>query len=333
METRFPCIFGKFLDQIRGVYSVARERDPVREWREHYARSCLNLDFKPLTDAPFHAAVVPILPVFQELRIVRTALSPGAVFRDDELVRDGDDNFGFLISQSRELDAVHQGHEVQLGLGDATMMQASATGSLGSHESFGFIEVMIPPVEWDVRGARPHNALMRRLSRVSDGMKLLRAYIRSLETMKLASFDGDEDTGELVSRHIIDLVVLAATVRKPIGESNASAVVAARRLAVLSQIRARFREPDLAIASVAGGLGISPRYLQRLLETSGRSFISHLNELRLQEAFRLLTTSKHRIIDIALAVGFSDISHFNRLFRSRFGDTPSSVRDGRAELR
>jgi AraC-like DNA-binding protein len=33
-----------------------------------------------------------------------------------------------------------------------------------------------------------------------------------------------------------------------------------------------------------------------------------------------------RICDIALQAGFSDISHFNRLFRARFGDTPSGVR-------
>jgi len=33
-----------------------------------------------------------------------------------------------------------------------------------------------------------------------------------------------------------------------------------------------------------------------------------------------------RISDVALQVGFSDISHFNRLFRSRFGDTPRGVR-------
>jgi transcriptional regulator GlxA family with amidase domain len=32
---------------------------------------------------------------------------------------------------------------------------------------------------------------------------------------------------------------------------------------------------------------------------------------------------------VALAAGFSDISQFNRLFRARFGDTPSAVRGQR----
>jgi AraC-like DNA-binding protein len=36
---------------------------------------------------------------------------------------------------------------------------------------------------------------------------------------------------------------------------------------------------------------------------------------------------RHRsIIDIAYASGFGDVSHFNRTFRSRHGDTPSGVR-------
>ena len=57
--------------------------------------------------------------------------------------------------------------------------------------------------------------------------------------------------------------------------------------------------------------------------------MTHVIELRLKQAFMLLTAqrgSKVRISDIALQSGFSDVSYFNRLFRSRFGDTPSGVR-------
>ena len=59
------------------------------------------------------------------------------------------------------------------------------------------------------------------------------------------------------------------------------------------------------------------------------SFTEQVNELRLQRAYTLLTEArenKSRISDVALQAGFSDISHFNRLFRSRFGDTPKGVR-------
>jgi AraC-like DNA-binding protein len=67
------------------------------------------------------------------------------------------------------------------------------------------------------------------------------------------------------------------------------------------------------------------------MASSGTSFTGRLNELRLQRAFELLTesqTSTQRISDIALEVSFSDVSHFNRLFRARFGDSPRGVRSG-----
>ena len=87
--------------------------------------------------------------------------------------------------------------------------------------------------------------------------------------------------------------------------------------------------PELSLAKVAQSLSISARYLQRLLESSGTSFTAHVTELRLKHAFTLLTAENLidvHICDIALQAGFSDISHFNRLFRSRFGETPKGVR-------
>jgi len=108
-----------------------------------------------------------------------------------------------------------------------------------------------------------------------------------------------------------------------------SAVAAARLNAALDYIAKSYDEPGLTIAAVASSQGISSRYLQRLIETSGVSFAARVNELRLQKTFTLLAETRdsaRRISDIALQAGFSDVSHFNRLFRSRFGDTPSGVR-------
>jgi AraC-like DNA-binding protein len=134
---------------------------------------------------------------------------------------------------------------------------------------------------------------------------------------------------DAVVAHIHDLVALAIGECAPLGESSASAVVAARHSAVLDYIAAHFQEPGLNVEIVARCQGISPRYLQRLMASSGSSFTGHVNELRLQWALKLLTearASAQLISDIALEVGFSDVSHFNRLFRARFGDSPRGVR-------
>jgi AraC-like DNA-binding protein len=294
--------------------------DPIREWREQYARSCLRVDFEPLPGSTFHASVKPILP---ELRIVKAALSPGFLFRDEDLLRDGDDSIGFVVAQSRELTATHLGREIRLAPGDATMMLMSATGGVGWRESSVLFDMLIPPAEWEARGARPEDGLMQRLWGKSEVVRLLRGYIRSLGSI---GFSGSGDEHTTVRNHIVDLAVLAATVCRPIGESSVSTIVAARVATALEHISSHFSDPELSLTKVAYSLRVSPRYVQRLLETSGTSFTAHVTELRLKRAFKLLQEGDLRISDVALQAGFSDISHFNRLFRSRFSATPSDVR-------
>jgi transcriptional regulator GlxA family with amidase domain len=58
----------------------------------------------------------------------------------------------------------------------------------------------------------------------------------------------------------------------------------------------------------------------------GKSPIDYLHYYRLLQAENLLRETNMKIIDIALAVGFHDLSHFNRLFHKQTGSAPSHFR-------
>jgi len=76
-------------------------------------------------------------------------------------------------------------------------------------------------------------------------------------------------------------------------------------------------------------LSVSGRAVQMLFEAEGTTFSSFVREQRLHRAFRQLRDPGFdtlSISQIAYAAGFVDLSHFNRCFRRRFGDTPSGVR-------
>jgi AraC-like DNA-binding protein len=106
-------------------------------------------------------------------------------------------------------------------------------------------------------------------------------------------------------------------------------IKAARVKAILNAITLNATRSDLSAAQIGRDLDISERYVRLLLEGTGKTFAEHLIEERLQIARKLLRAphlSKHLISDIALLAGFSDISHFNRSFRRRFGDSPSGFR-------
>jgi AraC-like DNA-binding protein len=299
-------------------------RDAVKEWREQYARRGTQLGFEPCSDVPFHSSVRPI---FDVPRIVEARFSPGLLFRDANMIRDGDDRVSLVLTEKSRLTVWHRQHELCLEPGDATLFQADAPGRCGAILGFTTLEMSMPQAEWTTRGVRPGDYLARRIRRESEGLQLLLGYIRALQsTGGSLSLEGRE----LVRRHVVDLAVLATTRPEGIGESDASAVVAARRAAVLDVITSRFQDPELSVADVANTLRISPRYVQRLLETLETSFTAYVTELRLQLALKLLTEHEHpprRIADIALEAGFSDVSNFNRSFRSRFGDTPRARRD------
>ena len=293
--------------------------DPLREWQERYSRSGTQLGFRPETDAPFHSSVQSLcdLP-----RIVRSTLSPGLLFRDKTMIKDRDDNVSLVVSLGRSLTINHRKREACLARNEAILFQADAPGSAGTRHRFAVLEVSTAQREWESRNARPGDALAKVINRNSQALTLLLGYMRAVaKSVPFAT-----EVRQLVSRHIIDLVVLAAT-EPSLGESQMDCVAAARRAAVLDYIRSHFCDPNLSGPSLAEKLGVSQRHLQRILKTTGKTFTEHVNELRLDRAFSLLVTmdANKRVSDIAFDVGYSDLTNFNRHFRSLFGDTPTGV--------
>jgi AraC-like DNA-binding protein len=93
----------------------------------------------------------------------------------------------------------------------------------------------------------------------------------------------------------------------------------------------RFADPQFSPVALAAKLGVSVRYVQDLLYETGMTFSDRVLELRLLKAHRMLAASaaQLKIVEIAYACGFGDISYFNRSFRRRFGVAPSGVRGQR----
>ena len=282
----------------------------------------LNLDFEPIPGALIYASTEPVC---DGMRIARSSFSPGFIKRDNE-IRDGDDSVGFLISRSRHIE-VRKWRSFKLRRGDAALMRVSDPGRLGSRESFKYVAMLVPFAELQARVADVGAMVAERVPRNSEALLLLHAYIRTLEKGGLATHPQAHD---IIRRHIIDLIGLSVGSHRALGESDMSAVTAGRLNAALEYIAVNFHEPGLSLESVARSQGISSRYLQRLLEKSGTSFIAQVSERRLLNAFVLLSDTSlaaWRISQIALHAGFSDISHFNRTFKRRYGASPSEIRD------
>jgi AraC family transcriptional regulator len=83
----------------------------------------------------------------------------------------------------------------------------------------------------------------------------------------------------------------------------------------------------LSLDEIAGAAGVHPAHLARVFrQIHGCSLGDYLRRLRAESACRLLTTSDAPLVEIALAAGFSDQSHFSKVFRSQTGMSPKQFR-------
>jgi len=84
---------------------------------------------------------------------------------------------------------------------------------------------------------------------------------------------------------------------------------------------------QLRLPEVAQHFGMSPQYFCSFFKSHlGRSFVQHVNFLRIERASRLLRETDQPIMDIGFTVGFENFSYFIKRFRTVFGCTPSAYR-------
>lgn len=85
-------------------------------------------------------------------------------------------------------------------------------------------------------------------------------------------------------------------------------------------VRRRFDDPDLDATSIANELGVSTRFVHMIFASNGQTPTNVILEQRLKQAAHALRAEPSATItDIALSVGFTDLSRFCRTFRRRFG--------------
>jgi transcriptional regulator GlxA family with amidase domain len=81
------------------------------------------------------------------------------------------------------------------------------------------------------------------------------------------------------------------------------------------------------VESIAREVGLSKRQLERIFRRElGRSIQEFSRDLRIYYGLWLLANSGKTITAVAIESGFSDISHFNRVFHASFGTSPSRLR-------
>ena len=107
---------------------------------------------------------------------------------------------------------------------------------------------------------------------------------------------------------------------------------APRFSAIRAFVLAEIGNSSLCLADIAAQQGISTSYVRKLFAAERTTFTKYVLDVRLRNVSQMLTdpdARAHPISAIAAKCGFNDVSYFNRVFRKRYGCTPSDMRRGR----
>ncbi len=106
--------------------------------------------------------------------------------------------------------------------------------------------------------------------------------------------------------------------RSVVQEENRSAIDTAADI-----LRSEWISPP-TISSLAKRVGTNECYLKKgFRHQVGMSIGQYIRELRMGKALELLETGGHSVMDIALAVGYTNPSHFSAAFKKFYGEVPS----------
>ncbi|MFW8634868.1 helix-turn-helix domain-containing protein [Cribrihabitans pelagius] len=287
---------------------------PFEDWTSRLRASCGHYDAcrdsRQNTPGRFDLAARHGIGIAQiACRIARIERTLRGIRRDDQ------EHFFLLHQRAGQTALTHAGREALLEPGALVLLDSTRAAEL----RFGGAPVSL------VSAHLPRGLVLAARGRLpAAGRPLAAAHPLHGALLALLA----EDTQAAAAQPLLfELAVMAfgedpeaavpARVRDPLGRFRLIRDALARRIA----------DSELTLDGFARETGLSRRQLQREFRSNGSSFTLCLQELRLKrvaEALRFAACGGARapVAELAYAAGFRDLSHFNRLFRTRYATSP-----------
>lgn len=127
------------------------------------------------------------------------------------------------------------------------------------------------------------------------------------------------------------LILMVREQSGPEEQSGGFAFESTSKKYVVEQILNYFEDhysEKISLDQIAGNMYLSPFYVSKIFKSeTGDAPIHHLIKIRLEKAKELLEQgAASNIQEVAAMVGYDDAYHFSKLFKKRFGITPTQAK-------
>jgi AraC-like DNA-binding protein len=306
-----------------------------RLWRDVFASRFGECEMSRAEDVPFSSVLEFVQ--FGELAITRRRTTIEYWERTSRHVAaDASDHLLIGFNRSLSPPTLNQrGREVVVSGKGVALFSNAEPVQVRAAKNMAAIGIAVPRARLVERVGHTEDLTLVPLDVMSPAMQHLQRY-----AVFLLAADGDADD-PLLAAHVettlLDLMALALGANRDVAQiAQMRGLRAARLQEILAAIKAGYANSAFAVRGVAEKLGVSPRYVNDLLHETGLSLAERVLELRLQKARAMLADPRHdrlKIIEIAYACGFNEVSYFNRCFRRRFGASPTQYRGTASDRR
>ena len=248
------------------------------------------------------------------------------VIRTNNMARASDEAYFKIVAPLRGHATVEQaGRQTCIGPGQWTIYDTTREYLVASTERVEHLVLRIPHqqlqgLRMDTLTARPLHAYQG-IGRVALGT--LRTTFEELASI-------DDDTAQSAGESLIQLLRLS--LMEYAGQHTDLSQREAFKDRIRHHIALHLRDPDLSVAHIANALHCSKRHLYNAMADEPHTLAHYIQEQRLNACLHELEHANpalRPITTIAMHWGFSNLSHFSRVFRARTGLSPSEFRQSK----
>lgn len=303
-------------------------KDKFGYWNDSICSIFSRLRSKALSKEAFSGHVEHSQLDFLGLSSVRS--SPVVVERDKALISlSHDAHYKFSFQLEGEAMLEQDGRRAHLKAGQWSCYDTTRPYRLHLPRSYRQLVIQIPREHMDISTAQM--SLLTACN--NDGSGGLGHIICTLARTARHQADALPDSAfSPLAQTIVDLL-----------DSNLQsqqAPVSNHKLSLLlhlkNHIRQHLKDPKLSVQQIAESFSLSPRHLHNLFSAEDETLSHYIRRLRLAKCKNdLLNPHKSQltITEIALSWGFNNPTHFGRVFRETYGESPKYFRHQRGALK
>lgn len=295
------------------------------EWlKEVIGREYANVDITPPTDMPLYndMSIYPWQHGIRLSPIQSNAITLERLPKEPDRITQ-DCYFAVLLTRG-QYKLEQGGREVFLKPGEISLYDATEPHRITIPGQFSKILISIPRKELDARVTNLGALTATRLPKAGIAA-ITASYVQS--TVNQLHYM-QENEFQSLALPVIDMLTMSYNDMRgsvsPLSHHRYYALLRVKRF-----VTRNLADATLDTQTISKAVGLSPRYINQLFNEENTSLMRFVSEQRLILSRQLLSSRLYQqstITELAIQAGFSNVSHFSRVFRQTYGISPREFR-------